>query len=55
MSYYLTYKIHKIPYGRVVQRKIFGTYIDYLAPIVNMIGVPEFFQNISKRKEIEFV
>ena len=55
VSYYLTYQIHKIPYGRVVQRKIFGTYIDYLAPIVNMIGVPEFFQNISKRKEIEFV
>ena len=55
VSYYLVYKTHKIPYGRVVQRKIFGVFIDYLAPIVNMVGVPQFFQNISKRKEIEFV
>jgi hypothetical protein len=55
VSYYLVYKTHKIPYGRVVQRKIFGVFIDYLAPIINMVGVPQFFQNISKRKEIEFV
>ena len=55
VSYYLIYRQYKIPYGRVVQRKIYGIFIDYLAPIINMVGVPEFFQNILKRKGIEFV
>ena len=55
VSYYLTYREHKIPYGRVVQRKINGRFIDYLAPIINMIGVPEFFKNVLNRKEMEFV
>ena len=56
VSYYLTYRTHKIPNGRLVQRKIFGIFIDYLAPIVNMIGVPQFCQNLIKRKNnIEFV
>ena len=55
VNYYLAYKVHKIPYGREVQRKIFGHFIDYLAPIVNMVGVPEFFKNIIKRKDTEFL
>ena len=55
MSYYLSYRSHKIPNGRVVQRKMFGIFIDYLAPIVNMIGVPEFCQNLLRRKNIEYV
>lgn len=53
-NYYLVYKVHKIPYGREVQRKIFGYFIDYLAPIVNMVGVPEFCKNIFKRNT-EFI
>ena len=55
VSYYLAYRQHKIPYGRVVQRKIHGKFIDYLAPIVNMVGIPEFCQNILRRKDLEFV
>ena len=55
VSYYLTYRDHKIPYGRVVQRKIYGNFVDYLSPIVNMVGVNEFCQNILKRKQIEYV
>ena len=55
VSYYLTYRENKIPYGRVIQRKINGKYVDYLAPIINMVHVPQFFQNLYNRKELEFV
>ena len=56
VNYYLTYREEKIPYGRVVQRKINNNYVDYLAPIVNMVGLPEFLNNLlNKRKEIEIV
>ena len=55
VSYYLTYRENKIPYGRVIQRKINGKYIDYLAPIINMVHVPQFFQNLYNRKELEFI
>jgi hypothetical protein len=55
VNYYLAYKVHKIAYGREVQRKIFGHFIDYLAPIVNTVGVLEFFKNIIKRKDTEFL
>jgi len=55
VSYYLTFRQHKITYGRIVQRKIYSNFIDYLAPIVNIIGVPQFCNNIFKKREIEFV
>ena len=54
-SYYLSYKHHLIPYGRVLQRKIYGNFVDYLAPIVNLVGVPNFYRNIIYRRDIEYV
>ena len=55
VSYYLTYRQHKITYGRIVQRKIYSNFIDYLTPIVNIVGVPQFCNNIFKKREIEYV
>ena len=54
-SYYLTYKQHMIPYGRIVQRKIYGNFVDYLAPLVNLVNIPSFCRNIIYKREIEYV
>ena len=54
-SYYLTYKEDKIPYGRLSQRKIYGNFVDYLAPIANLVGIPAFCRNIINKREIEYV
>ena len=54
-SYYLTFKEHIIPYGRILQRQIYGNFVDYLAPIVNLVGVPSFIRNIIYKREIEYV
>ena len=54
-SYYLTYKQHEIPYGRTVQRKIYGNFVDYLAPLVNLVNVPSFCRNIIYKRDIEYV
>ena len=51
-SYYLTYKQHEIPYGRILQRKIYGNFVDYLAPLVNLIHVPSFWKNIIYRRDV---
>ena len=54
-SYYLTYKQHIIPYGRIVQRKIYENFVDYLAPIDNLVNLPSFCRNIIYKREIEYV
>ena len=54
-SYYLTYKQHEIPYGRVLQRKIYGNFVDYLAPLINLVNVPSFCRNIIYKRDIEYV
>jgi len=54
-SYYLTYKQHEIPYGRILQRKIYGNFVDYLAPLVNLIHVPSFWRNIIYKRNVEYV
>ena len=51
-SYYLTYKQHEIPYGRILQRKIYENFVDYLAPLVNLIHVPSFWKNIIYRRDV---
>ena len=53
-SYYLTFKHHIIPYGRILQRKIYGNIVDYLAPIINLVSVPSFFRNLIYKREIEY-
>ncbi len=53
-SYYLIYKEDKIPYGRLLQRKIYGNIVDYLAPIANLVGIPNFCRNIINKTEIEY-
>ena len=54
-SYYLSYKHHIIPYGRVIQRKIYDNFVDYLAPFINFIRVPSFCRNLFYKREIEYV
>ena len=54
-SYYLNYKSYDIPYGRIVQRKIYENFVDYLAPICNLVNVPSFFRNIIYKRDIEYV
>ena len=54
-SYYLIFKQHIIPYGRILQRKIYGNIVDYLAPIINLVSVPTFFKNLIYKSQIEYV
>ena len=54
-SYYLNYKSHSIPYGRIVQRKIYESFVDYLAPICNLVNVPSFCRNLFYKRDIEYV
>ena len=54
-SYYLSYKSHSIPYGRIVQRKIYESFVDYLAPICNLVNVPSFCRNLLYKRDIEYV
>ena len=55
VSYYLIFKQHIIPYGRILQRKIYGNIVDYLAPIINLVSVPTFFKNLIYKSQIEYV
>ena len=53
-SYYLLFRNYKIPYGKLVQRKIFGNFVDYLVPNINLVRFFEFLQNLFKNKELQY-